>query len=138
MPPQHIAVLHVGDVTVVAIAKVALAAINEDNHPSPVLGELCEEFGQAAAAASGGIVVDMRDTEFLDHASVSALFRLGKLLANRSKPWAICCSPAVKQVLHICKFDLICPVVTALDVAITRAGQRRQPEPGAAPDPARM
>jgi anti-anti-sigma regulatory factor len=125
MPYHHIAVLHRGTVTMVAIAKAALAAIKESDHPSPVLGELCEEFSQAAAAASGAIVIDMRDTDYLDHASVSAVFRLAKLLADRSKPRAICCSDGVKEILDVCRLGDICPSVTALDVAVTTVAQKQ-------------
>jgi anti-anti-sigma regulatory factor len=122
---RHVAVLHHGPVTVVAIRKAALVEINEFNHPSPVATELLAEVGQAVAAASGGIVLDMRDTESLDHASVAFLVRLAKLLADCNQPWTICCSDGVKEILDLCRLGDICPVVSALDVAVTKVAQRQ-------------
>jgi hypothetical protein len=56
MTHQHIAVVHRGEVTVVAIAKGALAAINEFSHPGPVLAELCQEW-ELSGSASRWIII---------------------------------------------------------------------------------
>lgn len=72
MPHRHIKSLPLGSVTVVAVARDILEAING---PTPLIAELHTEFVQAIGAAPDGVVVDMRDTRFLDHASLEVVCR---------------------------------------------------------------
>jgi hypothetical protein len=129
---RNITVLHRGDATLVEVPKAVVAAINEHNYPSPLAAELLAEFGQAIATAPAGIVLDMRDTEYVDHASVDVVFRLARQLADRNKPRAICCSEPIKDVLDACRIGSFCPTVTALDMAINWVSreQEQETEPG--------
>ena len=106
----------------VAVAKDTLAAINEEtwrSGPPPLVAELLDEFGRALGAAPGPLVVDIRDTQFLDHASVSVLFRLARLVAEHNKRGFICCSSEVKEILDACRLNTVCPTTTRLEEAMT-------------------
>ena len=123
MQYQHLKSLTRGTVTVVAIAKGTLEAINEENYLTPQVAELHDEFAQAISADPGAVVVDLRDTHFLDHAGVSVMFRLTKLLAERNQPRMICCSREVRDVLVLCRLTSICPCVTELEEAVARLAE---------------
>lgn len=117
----HVKSVPQGDITVIAVAKDTLAAINEATcaaGPSPLVAELMDEFVQIMGAASGPVVVDIRDTNFIDHASVAVLFRLARLLADQNKRARICCSSRVKEVLNVCRVNTICPTFTELKDAM--------------------
>src|SRR5438552_2355816 len=131
MQHRHVKSLPLGGATVVAIARDTLEAIDEAtcwSGPTPQVAELLDEFVQAIEAAPGGVVVDMRDTRFLDHASVSVVFRLARLLAEHNKPRLICCSREVKGILDVCRLNTICLNATDLEeaVAVLAQGQKVQ------------
>src|SRR5262245_28325897 len=131
MQHRHVKSLPQGGITVVAVAKDTLAAINEGtcwSGPTPLVAELLDEFVQAMGAAPGPVVVDIRDTQFIDHASVSVLFRLARLVADRNKRGFICCSSAVKEILDACRLNTVCPTAAKLEEAMTElaGGQTAQ------------
>jgi anti-anti-sigma regulatory factor len=117
---RNVTVLHRGNITLIAVPKTVLAAINESNYPSSVSVELVAQFGEAIAATPAGIILDLRDTDYLDHATVSVVTRLVKLLADRNKPRAICWPDAAKEILDVCGIRSFCPTVTDLDMAVGR------------------
>ena len=126
MQHKYVKVLSRGGVTVLAIAGDTLADINEytcRSGDTPQVKELIEEFRQAAGMAPGSVVVDVREADVLDHASVSVLFRLAKILMDHSKPRLICCSPSVKELFDIFRLETICASVTELEVAVAELGQ---------------
>lgn len=114
MQYRHVQSLTQGDISLVAVASSTLAGINEGScwsGPSPLIGELLNEFDKVLAAASGSIILDIRDMPCLDHASVSVLFRLAKRLADAKKRGVICCSSDVKEILEVCRLNAVCPIV---------------------------
>lgn len=118
----HVKSLPHGRVTVVTVAKDTLAAINEGtcrSGPSPLVAELLDEFIQDMGAAPGPVVVDIRDTQLIDHASMSVLFRLARLVVDHNKRGFICCSSEVKQVLDLCRLNTVCPTAANLEEAMT-------------------
>jgi anti-anti-sigma regulatory factor len=125
MQYRHVGPVAVGnDLTVVCLPKVTLEAINEDTcalGPTPLVAAFLDEFASAIQAAQGGVLVDMRDTPYLDHASVAVMVRLAKLLAKRHLPWVILCSPEVKAILEVCRFTMIGPCATDLEAAVTQS-----------------
>lgn len=122
MQHNHVKSMPLGGITVVAVAKDALAAINEGtcwSGPPPLVAEVLDEFVQALAAAPGPVVIDIRDTQSLDHASVFVVFRLAKLVADRKKGGLLCCSGELKETLEVCGLNRVCPSVTTLEEAMT-------------------
>lgn len=126
MQHYHVKSLSLGNVTVIAVAKDTLEAINEvtcADGPTPLVRELLDEFVQALGPASGGVVVDLRETEFVDHASLSVVYRLAKLLAEHNKPRLFCCSRDVKAIIDVCRLNEICPCVTEFEEAVAELAQ---------------
>jgi anti-anti-sigma regulatory factor len=129
MQHRHVGLVSIhNDITVVCLPQVTLEAINEHTcalglGQSPLVAEFLDEFAYAIQAARGGVLVDMRDTRYLDHASVALMCRLAKLLAKRNLPWVICCSPEVKDILEVCLLTMIGPYATDLEAAVIRLGR---------------
>jgi anti-anti-sigma regulatory factor len=122
MQYRHVTSLSRDGITLVAITKDTLAAINEGtcwSGPNPLVGELLDEFTEALKVTPGPVIVDIRDTRLIDKASLSALFQLVRLVAKHDKRGFICCSSEVKNVLDVCKVDTICPTTSNLDEAVT-------------------
>jgi anti-anti-sigma regulatory factor len=119
MQHSHVLSLPHGGITVITVAKDTLAAINEGtcwSGPTPVVAELIDEFVQALGAAPGPVVVDIRDTQYIDHASVDVLFRLAKLVASHTGSGFICCSSEVKAILvDLLQLNKVCPTATNLN-----------------------
>jgi anti-anti-sigma factor len=122
---QHLKLLARGNATVIAIAKSTLAEINEENYSTSPVAELLDEFARAISATPGAVIIDLRDTHFLDSAGMSVVFRLARLLAERNQPRLICCSPGVQDVLVVCRLTSICPCVTELEEAVARLAEVR-------------
>src|SRR5262245_12536963 len=128
MQHRYVKSMPLGGVTVVAVAKETLATINEGtcwSGPSPLVAELLDEFRQALGAAPGPVVVDSRDTQVLDHASVFVLVRLARLVAEYNKRGLICCSSEVKGIIDVCRLNAVCPTAGTLEEALTELAAGR-------------
>ncbi len=131
MQHPHVNSVPLGTVTLIAVAKDTLAAVNEQtcwSGPTPLVSDLLEEFVQAITAAPGSVVVDIRDTQFIDHASVSVVFQLAKLVVNQNKRGFICCSSDVKEILDLCRLSTLCPTTAKLEEAVAELGGEKQPK----------
>ena len=131
MQHRHVTCVPLGGITVVAVSKDTLAAINEGtcwSGPTPLVAELLDESAQVMKAAPGAVVIDVRDTQFIDHASVSVLFQLARLVADHKKGGFISCSSEVKEILDVCRLNTVCPTTTRLEEATTElaGGQTAQ------------
>ena len=118
MQLQHTSTELRGDVTVVTILKATLEGIDESEYPSDRTRQLAVEFEQAVADAPGSVVVDIRDTEFLNHSSVVTLSQVVRTLVGHGKSGVICCSSNIKAVLDIVKVSAHCPCRTSMEESL--------------------
>jgi len=123
MSGKHVNSVRMGDATVIAISGATFAAINESScwsGPAVQVAELVDEFAAAVGDAPDGVVVDLREVHYLDHASLSVLIQLMKLLDENKKPRVICFSGEIKEVADVIGLTRIWPSAMDLDAAMAK------------------
>src|SRR4051812_29824110 len=103
MPWQYLSIQPRGGLTIIAVSKAAMEVVAQGGYSAVVARELIDEFGRAAAEATGGVVVDVRDTEYLTGATVALLLRFARTSTKLGKPPVVCGSAGVKEVCDICR-----------------------------------
>jgi anti-anti-sigma regulatory factor len=127
---RHLTTQARGIVTVIAISPSNLESIDEWDYPNQTVAELLDEFGRAVAEAPAGVVVDIRETRTLNHASVAVLARLARVLSEHGRPGVLCCSSQVKEILDLCRINRLCPCWTDLEESVAEIAKGRGPEVG--------
>jgi hypothetical protein len=126
MQSRHVSTERRGEATIVAVAKATLEGMGEWDYPDDSAVGLLDEFARAVAGAPAGVVVDVRDTEVLNHASVAVVSRLARMLAEHNRPRVICCSRQVKEILDLCRVNSLYPCRTSLEEALAELGRGQQ------------
>lgn len=125
MESRHLSIKQIKHATVIAVSKATVEGIEEDDYPDGNAVELRDDFKHAVAQAPGGIVIDIRDIAYLNHASMSLVFSLVSVVADRDKqPPVMCCSSQIKELLDTCRINCLCDCFTELTEALTELGRR--------------